>query len=144
MLDIGVIGLLLVFGFLIFSYFLIIFSSVLFYVFQDGCLIKNCTDTPCSLKLFNMTKTDSGVYVCRVSTMRGSYTNFLKIIVGFVPYFKGEVKNNIRFEENGDVTLDCSAYGEPAPMVIFYTYLHSANSFCMIETLTYVFLCICL
>lgn len=60
---------------------------------------------------------DSGVYICRVSTFLNSTSGNVDVRVGFKPRFLTKPERLIQFEEGITAVLDCSAEGIPAPSV---------------------------
>lgn len=64
-----------------------------------------------------ITKSDSGLYSCRVSNFISSHSTHKIIVVGRKPQFDAVVETDIEYVEESVVYLDCSASGHPQPTV---------------------------
>lgn len=66
----------------------------------------------------NITKSDEGTYICRISDFEKSSSTHVDVSVGRKPIFISEEEEVIDFLENDSVPLICEATGDPEPEVI--------------------------
>ncbi|CAG9782573.1 unnamed protein product [Diatraea saccharalis] len=71
------------------------------------------------LTLRNVKISDAGIYTCRVSTFSESTSKSTRLIVGSAPTFIGDTELTINYEDNIPTFLDCEAFGEPTPEIVW-------------------------
>ncbi|XP_022823576.1 hemicentin-2-like isoform X1 [Spodoptera litura] len=73
--------------------------------------------------LFSATRSDDGVYTCRVSDLLKTRSIATKLVVGFKPIFSSDAEEIIEFVHKSESPfLDCEAYGEPRPTSATWTH----------------------
>ncbi|CAH0663934.1 unnamed protein product [Spodoptera exigua] len=86
--------------------------------------------------LYRATRSDDGVYTCRVSNFLKTRSIATKLVVGFKPIFSSEAEETIEFVLGSDLTLlNCEAYGEPTPKHAKWTH---DGVFMEVTTMSYV------
>ncbi|KAF9410132.1 hypothetical protein HW555_010708 [Spodoptera exigua] len=73
--------------------------------------------------LYRATRSDDGVYTCRVSNFLKTRSIATKLVVGFKPIFRSEAEETIEFVQGSYSTLlNCEAFGEPKPESVTWTH----------------------
>ena len=87
--------------------------------FQDHLAIASG-----ELTLYSVTRSDDGLYTCRVSNPTKSRSVTTKVVVGFKPQFSTTEPDIVEFVHGANsVILSCEAYGEPRPTVRDYEFI---------------------
>ena len=73
--------------------------------------------TQCSLTILSTVKDDTGTFICEASNSLGSATAGIQLIVLNLPRFTQKPENTVFEYPDDDVTLPCSAEGDPPPVI---------------------------